>query len=447
MHSLPGPFFSVLFQHLPDGVFLIDPQTSNILDCNDAALRQVGFARSEVLDHSVLSLQKDVVGIEQWASIAQAIRASDNFVFIGQHRHKSGAEVPVEVSTSHFHHDGREYFLSIARNISQRLALERDLHTRDAQLRFALTEASDGLWDWNLLTNEVFFSPQLKRMLGYGPQEMPPKLATWISNLHPDDAPRVRSAIDEHLQGLRERYETEYRLRNRNGHYLWMHDRGRVCERDAQGRPTRIVGMVHNITDRKNTEQTLHKLASHDPLTGLLNRRECQRILSQQLALCRRLGVPLGLCFFDLDHFKSVNDQFGHTAGDQVLQRVAQVIGQQVRSTDHLFRWGGEEFLLVCTDTPLDDLLGLSEKLRISVQNMAWPDAGSQGPVTCSFGVASFPAHAEDAEALFIAADTALYRAKANGRNRVERAPLVAPQTLEAADCVPNNSLAHVPAA
>ena len=443
MPITPGPLFAALFQHLPDGVFLIDPQTSNILDCNDAALLQVGLARAEVLDHSVLSLQKDVVGIEQWASIAQAIRGSDNFVFVGQHRHKSGAEVPVEVSTSHFLHEGREYFLSIARNITQRLALERDLHTRDAQLRFALTEASDGLWDWNLITNEVFFSPQLMRMLGYGPQEMRPTLDTWTGNLHPDDAPWVRSAIDEHLQGSRERFEAEYRLRNRNGHYLWVHDRGRVCERDAQGRPTRVVGMVHNITDRKNTELTLQNLASHDPLTGLLNRRECQRVLNQQLALCRRLAVPLGLCFFDLDHFKSINDQFGHTAGDQVLQHVAQVIGQQVRSTDYLFRWGGEEFLLVCTDTSLDDLLGLAEKLRLSVQSMIWPDTCAHGPVTCSFGVACFPEHANDAEALFIAADTALYRAKANGRNRVERAPVVAAPASMVVSYIPDDLLAQ----
>ena len=149
MTSLPGPLCAALFQHLPDGVFLIDPESSNILDCNAAALTQLGMMRDEVLNHSVLSLQKDVIGMDQWVSIAQAIRATDSFVFIGQHRHKTGAEVPVEVNTRAFFHQGCEYFLSIARDISQRLAIERDLHNRDTQLRYALTEASDGLWDWN----------------------------------------------------------------------------------------------------------------------------------------------------------------------------------------------------------------------------------------------------------------------------------------------------------
>jgi diguanylate cyclase (GGDEF)-like protein/PAS domain S-box-containing protein len=446
-HWIPMPLtsaalLSAVFQHLPDGVFLIDPHTSNILDCNLAALDQVGLARHEVLDHSVLSLQKDVVGFEQWGAIAGAIRASESFVFIGQHRHKSGAEVPVEVHTSHFMQDGQEYFLSVARNITQRVALEQELQSRDTQLRFALTEASDGLWDWNLQTNEVFFSPQLKRMLGYGPHEMAPTLDTWSNNLHPDDATWVRRSIDEHIAGLRERYECEYRLKNRNGHYLWVHDRGRVCEHDAQGRPARVVGMVHNITDRKSTELALQELAIHDPLTGLLNRRECERLLAQQLALCARLEVPMGLCFFDLDHFKTVNDRFGHQAGDQVLQQVAEVIGRQVRATDHLFRWGGEEFLLVCTNTPLKDMAVLANKLRMSIEQLQWPAIAGLESVTCSFGLASFPEHATDATSAFLAADTALYRAKANGRNQVELAGPSAPARADPSQSRPNTSLA-----
>ncbi|OQW87961.1 MAG: hypothetical protein BWK72_11365 [Rhodoferax ferrireducens] len=423
---LPGPLCATLFQHLPDGVFLIDPATSRILECNEAALTQLGMQRSEVLDHSVLSLQTDMVGMDQWASIAQAIRATDGYVFIGQHRHKSGAEVPVEVNTSHFFHEGQEFFLSIARNISQRLALERDLHSRDAQLRYALTEASDGLWDWNLLTNEVFFSPQLGRMLGYGPHEMRPVLDTWSTNLHPEDAQWVRKVLQDHIDGLRGRFNAEYRLRNRNGHYLWVHDRGRICERDADGHPTRMVGMVHNITDQKTTELTLQAMASHDPLTGLLNRRECDLVLGRQLELCRRLDVPLGMCFFDLDHFKNVNDEYGHAVGDKVLQRIAQTIAHDIRSTDHLFRWGGEEFLVLCVDTTEHDMLVLAEKLRTRIADLDWHDIGRLPTMTCSFGVAVFPAHADSAENLFLAADSALYQAKALGRNRVERAPTLA---------------------
>lgn len=410
-----------VFQHLPDAVYLIDPQTSNILDCNAAALQQVGLPRERVVQQSVLSLQKDVIGIEQWASIAQAVRdAQGKFVFIGCHRHESGAEVPVEVATSALVHEGREYFVSVARDISRRLALEQDLNNRDVQLRYALTDASDGLWDWSLLNDEVFFSPQLKRMLGYGPHEMGATLASWSNNIHPADASRVHCTMQEHLQGRRERYEAEYRLRNRNGHYLWVHDRGRVCERDAQGAPVRVVGMVQNITDRKHVEQALQMQASHDALTGLRNRRECEEILRQQLQLCERQQLPLGLCLFDLDHFKDVNDRFGHAAGDQVLRKVAQEMTASIRPTDYLFRWGGEEFFLISAGVHSEKMFAHAQRLRERLQALAWPEVLGLDGVSGSFGIAMFPDHGQQMDELFLAADSALYRAKANGRNRVE---------------------------
>ena len=424
--SLPSLHQSV-FEHLPDAVYLIDPQTSHILDCNAAALQQVGLERHEVVQQSVLSLQKDVMGLEQWASIAQAIRqAQGQFVFIGSHRHRSGAEVPVEVATSAFMHADKEYFVSVARDIGRRLALEQDLNDRDVQLRYALTEASDGLWDWNLLTNEVFFSPQLKRMLGYGPHEMTPTLETWANNVHPEDASRVRRALQEHTQGLRERYEAEYRLRNRNGHYLWVHDRGRVCERDAQGQPTRVVGMVQNITDRKHAEQTLQRQAAHDALTGLLNRRECERILPQQLQRCQRQALSMGLCLLDLDHFKDINDRFGHQVGDHVLQTVAREVKSQVRATDYLFRWGGEEFLWISIGMDCEQVQHAAERLRQSVEALQWPEVPELQGISGSFGLAMFPEHGQRVDELFLAADSALYRAKAQGRNRVEIATLAA---------------------
>lgn len=411
-----------LYENLPDGVFLIDPDTSIILDCNRGALEQLGMEKNEVLNQSVLSLQMDVVGMTQWESICSAIRATQVYLFVGKHRHKNGAEVPVEVCSSHFHHQGKEYFLSIARNITERLSIERELSSRDAQLRYALTEASDGLWDWDLSTDQVFFSPQLQRMLGYGPNEMKPQLSSWSDNVHPEEKGRVIHILQEHIQGTRERYDAEYRLRNRNGHYIWVHDRGRVCERNELGQATRMVGMVQNVTDRKNTEHTLQNLATYDSLTGLLNRRECERILSLQWGLCERLGVSMSICLIDIDHFKRVNDQFGHQVGDKVLREVTKVLKSQIRSTDYLFRWGGEEFLLLCTGVRSEDMAGLAQKLRLAVSSCVWEDLPQLRQITCSFGVSSFPELADKPDDLFLSADSALYRAKANGRDRVEMA-------------------------
>ena len=411
--------FDALFNAVPDSLFLLDPQTSNILYCNRAAYQDLGYKPEELLGHSVLSLQKDVTGLPQWELIAAEIRKADPYVFSGRHRHKLGHEIGVEVHTRTFELNGREYFLSSARTTTLRVMLETELLDRDAHVRFALNEASDGLWDWKLSTNEVFFSPQLKRMLGYGPHELSPTLESWSANVHEDDKARVFLVLDQHLKGLRERFEVQYRLKNRNGHYLWVNDRGRICERDAVGKPLRVVGMVQNVTDQKTLELQLMQQASHDSLTGLRNRRESEANLQSMVHTCLRLGVPLGVCMFDLDHFKQINDVHGHLVGDQVLKHVADQVSFAIRASDSLFRWGGEEFLLLCPGSSAHQLQQLAHKLCAELAASEWAPNLGIGRVTASFGLAVMPLHGDLPKALLLAADTALYQAKASGRNQV----------------------------
>ena len=272
----------MLLDQLADAVYLLDPETSRIVWGNRASWAMLGLQPAEVLDHSVLSLQKDVTGLPQWAEIAAVIRANTCYTFVGRHRHADGHEVPVEVNTTHFIDGGRAYFLSVARDISRRTALEADLKRRENQLWFALNEAMDGLWDWEVDTGAVFFSPQLKRMLGYGPDEMAPVLTTWTNNVHPDDAPTVMAALARHLEGRSARYEAEYRLRNRNGNWLWVQDRGRVCERDAQGRPTRLVGMVQDISAARAAASELER--HRHQLEALVEQRTAALSIAKEAA-------------------------------------------------------------------------------------------------------------------------------------------------------------------
>lgn len=411
------PKAATLFDHMADAVYLIDPDSSDIVWANRAAWSTLGLERDDVLNHSVLSLQVDVTGQPHWSEIAKVIRGGECFTFVGRHRHNDGHELAVEVNTTHFELDGREYFLSVARDITRRLALENDLKDRESRLWFALNEAADGLWDWEMPTGHLYFSPQLKRMLGYGPDEMTPVLETWSQNVHPDDQARVQAILQEHIDGKRVRYEAEYRLRNRNGHYLWVHDRGRICERDERGHPTRVVGMVQDITERKLLEFRLQELASSDMLTGLPNRRQGSSFLENQLELYRRMSVPLGLCFFDIDHFKSINDRFGHPAGDQVLRYVAEQARQALRRSDMLCRWGGEEFLIISPNLTAEQMQLVADKVRQAITRQA----GLAAPaVTISLGIACFPEHGRELSDLLAKADAALYRAKSQGRNRVE---------------------------
>lgn len=415
------PALDALFDSMADAVYLIDPADSRILRSNQAGWRMLGLNCADVVHHSVLSLQKDVTGLPQWSAIAEAIRASQGYTFVGRHRHADGHEVAVEVNTTVLHDGGREYFLSVARDIGRRLALEADLRSREHQLWFALNEAADGLWDWDIARAEIFFSPQLQRMLGYGPDEMQPVLSTWKDAIHPDDAERVLAALQEHLAGRQGRFEAEYRLRNRNGVYLWVHDIGRVCERDAQGQPSRAVGMVQDVTARKQLEERLQGLASNDYLTGVPNRRHGMAYLESQLARADRQGQPVGLAVIDVDHFKTVNDRHGHATGDAVLNQVAQALVKVCRRGDMVCRWGGEEFVVIAPDTTAGQMLRLGEKARDAIRS-AFAAAPDLPAVTISVGVAATNGTAAHAKHLISQADAALYEAKNSGRDRVRQA-------------------------
>lgn len=177
-----------------------------------------------------------------------------------------------------------------------------------------------------------------------------------------------------------------------------------------------IALAVANIRLRKR----LLYMAQRDPLTGLFNRRYMRETMTQELSRADREDKPLSVMLFDLDHFKRVNDTFGHDAGDTVLQEVSRVVDGQLRTEDTACRYGGEEFLVVLSGLGHEDALARAEALRRAIDEHDIVHDGTEiAPVTCSIGVATYPLHATEAEKLISAADEALYHAKETGRNKV----------------------------
>lgn len=168
------------------------------------------------------------------------------------------------------------------------------------------------------------------------------------------------------------------------------------------------------------TLEALRQLATRDQLTGMLNRRELDRILMEESERAQRFGHSLALIMVDIDHFKSVNDTHGHPAGDAVLRRVAQRLTAQVRTVDRIARYGGEEFALVLVQTDRRAALEVASRIVATVAAQPVPiDGGLELPLTVSAGLAVLPADAKHVEQLISAADRALYAAKKGGRNRV----------------------------
>jgi diguanylate cyclase (GGDEF)-like protein len=173
---------------------------------------------------------------------------------------------------------------------------------------------------------------------------------------------------------------------------------------------------VMDITQRKRTEEEIHLLATTDSLTGIANRREFTAILTREVERAKRYGVPMSLAMYDLDHFKRVNDAFGHDVGDYVLQTVTNLVKANIRATDVVARWGGEEFMVLMPHSDIQAARSVAEKLRLAIADNRFDKVNK---LTVSFGVVVFEPQ-DDLNSLLKRVDDALYQGKEQGRNRVE---------------------------
>lgn len=174
--------------------------------------------------------------------------------------------------------------------------------------------------------------------------------------------------------------------------------------------------LSREILERRRLSGELLRLATTDIMTGAYNRGQLDEIISTEIERSSRFNHPLSMIVFDIDHFKEVNDTHGHTAGDLVLKSIAKVVRKSLRSTDHFIRWGGEEFIVVCSETDLNGAKDIAERIRTAVENFSFGDIGK---ITISFGVTTLR-EGDNRESMVMRADKAMYVAKDKGRNRVE---------------------------
>jgi diguanylate cyclase (GGDEF)-like protein len=208
-----------------------------------------------------------------------------------------------------------------------------------------------------------------------------------------------------------------------NGHWYQCRDQA------IQWIDGRLVRMeiATDITDRKQVEEELRAakeqaeaLARCDELTGVNNRRAFFHDGEQVFNRARRYNTPLSLIMLDVDHFKHINDSYGHTAGDKVLECLADIMREHVREVDILGRLGGEEFAIILPQTPLTDATAMAERLRSKIEQATVTSSKGNIHLTASFGISQLAPQQISLEQLLHDADTALYRAKRSGRNRVE---------------------------
>jgi len=307
----------------------------------------------------------------------------------------------------------------------QRMEAEKEtavLALRQSEERYALAVcgANDGLFDWDLRRNRIYFSPRLKEMLGCAAADIGAAPEEWLSRIHAEEIGEFRQRLDAHLKGQEAHFELEYRIRHRDGTYRWMLSRG-LAVRDERGEAYRMAGSLTDITRRKEAEERLLHDALHDGLTGLANRTLFADRLHQALARSRRRNdYSFAVLYVDVDQFKVVNDSLGHQAGDEVLVALARRLEACLRPGDTVARLGGDEFAVL-----VEDMEDASQALRIAdrIHAKLGPSLKVRGHevfATASVGIARGEIRYEEAQDLLRDADIAMYRAKRRGRGSSE---------------------------
>jgi diguanylate cyclase (GGDEF)-like protein/PAS domain S-box-containing protein len=296
-----------------------------------------------------------------------------------------------------------------------RQAAEAALRQGEERLRLALEGGDLAMWDWDVAADALVVNARWAEMLGCPPQVAPRDRPGWEERVHPEDLPVLRGAFDALIEDRGPVLHVEHRLRHQDGRWVWVASRGKVIGRDPDGRPLRVCGTHQDVSERKRLEQELRRLAVTDPLTGVYNRRHLMQVLEAETRRAHRHGRPLALIMLDLDGFKTINDTLGHGQGDAVLVAASKRLGQRLRRSDTLARWGGEEFLILLPETGLAAAAEVAEMLRLGLHEIPCPRAE---PVTASFGVAAYRL-GETLDQWLKRVDDQVFEAKHGGRDRV----------------------------
>lgn len=298
----------------------------------------------------------------------------------------------------------------------ERKRIEEEL--RDSQERYACTAqgANDGIWDWNLKSNQIYFSKRWKSMLGYKESEFPNLPIEWFKRIHIEDFHKVQATILSHIYGHDKHLEIEYRIQHKEAHYIWVLTRGLVIY-DKTGRPSRIAGSQTDITSRKQIEEQREFDTFHDSLTGLPNRALFMDRLN--LAIERkkcRSDYLFVVLFMDLDRFKVINESLGYSIGDKLLIACARILEDSLRPIDTVSRSGGDEFAILLDDIKsIDYAQDIAELIQQAFRSPVALE-GHNIVVSASIGIVPSTLNYVHSEDILRDADIAMYKAKTLGR-------------------------------
>lgn len=425
--------FELIFNASPNAVLITSLHTGRFVSINDAFTRLTGYSREELQGRTTLEsniwhdsqVRSHIV--EQLVTTGQCDSVELSF------RHKDGHLIDGLFSSTIIKLQGEPHILSVTQDISERKKLEAELQQREAHYRMLTEDVSDVVWKMDNSFHFTYISPADERLRGFRNDEV---VGHHVFELMTDKGIEAIKHGSMRRKEAEERGEEidqlvfEVQQRCKDGSLVWTEIIS-IAERDANGIISGYHGVTRNINERKLAEMALAELncrleamSSTDGLTGIANRRHFDEELVREYARHVRSGAELGLIMLDIDHFKAFNDTYGHVAGDECLQEIANImVGCANRAADLVARYGGEEFVCILPETDLVGAVAIAEKIRQAIIARAIPHkaSGVAAHITASLGVASMYCTADSSgRELLKQADDLLYLAKAHGRNQLE---------------------------
>ncbi|HVY07749.1 MAG TPA: EAL domain-containing protein [Burkholderiales bacterium] len=406
--------YRTLFLSSPVPTFICETRRWRLLEANEAAAREYGYARDELLKMSLpdLGVPEDA---QRLTEALMALGPTSGEVGTWRHRHKDGAAIEAEIVSFRMQFARQQARVVIARDVTRRK------HTHEAMWRdlerfgFASKATKDAMIDWDLASDNVWRSDNYAAMFGRGNDGEALGMTAWFDHIHADDRARVQELLLSTIKSQENAWNDEFRVLRGDQKVTHVFARGHIV-RAEDGSARRMTGVLQDITERKEQEERTRFLADHDELTELPNRSLFRQNLNKALQRAERSGKMLSILFFDLDRFKNINDSLGHDAGDEVLRAVAERLTACVRKIDMVARFGGDEFAVLTEGLTAEDQASTVARKILEALSKPMILAGRQYRPAASIGISTYPTDGRDAQALLKNADIAMYRAKEEGR-------------------------------
>ncbi len=415
--SLQKTYFQQLFDGSPEGIVVLD-NADRVVDANRSFQALFGYGVAEMRWKTLNDLILPDYLKEEASALSQRVLDEQSVQAETVRRRKDGSLVHVSILGVPVKlHDDQVGVYGIYRDISERIESERVLRESEERHRVVAEQTGQVIYDYDIVSGQIAWSGAIRKITGFDYTDFQAvDIDAWAEMIHPDDREFAVKTLEERMK-TGGHYNVEYRFRRKNGSWVSIEDNGTFL-RNEQGETYRMLGSMSDVTERKRITSEMAWQASHDALTGLVNRHEFEERVAR-LLFNRRGRRHHAMLYIDLDQFKVVNDTCGHQAGDQLLRQLTGLVAVTVRESDTLARLGGDEFGLLLVDCPLDQAVAIAEKLVATINEFRFIWDDKTFAIGASIGLVEITKGTESVAALFSAADSACYSAKDKGRNRV----------------------------